>query len=89
VTVLIEMTALSIGRPTPEASRGLVAEWYEAKARLHEHLAGVGGGPDNRREPAVAGDRPELTEAIKAPKGGRSLTRDHASRSDASKSVLS
>lgn len=53
MNVLIETTALSIGRPTPEASQGLVAEWYEAKARLH------------------------------------SLTGDHASRSDASKSVLS
>jgi hypothetical protein len=88
VNVLIETTALSIGRPTPEASQGLVAEWYEAKARLHEHLAGL-GGPDNRREPAIAGERPELTEAIKARKGDRSPTGDHASRSDASKSVLS
>ena len=54
--MLIETTALSIGRATPEASQGLVAEWYEA---------------------------------IKARKGDRGLTGDHASRSDASKSVLS
>jgi electron transfer flavoprotein alpha subunit len=72
VNVLIETTALSIGRPTPEASQGLVAEWYEAKARLHEHLAGL-GGPDNRREPAVAGERPELTEAAVLVAGGRGV----------------
>ena len=67
--MLIETNALSIGRPTPEASQGLVAEWYEAKARLHEHLAGL-GGPDNRRGPAVAGGRPELTEATVVVAGG-------------------
>jgi electron transfer flavoprotein alpha subunit len=72
VNVLIETTALSIGRPTPEASQGLVAEWYEAKARLHEHLAGL-GGPGNRREPAVAGERPELTEAAVVVAGGRGV----------------
>ena len=72
--MLIETTALSIGRPTPEASQGLVAEWYEAKARLHEHLAGL-GGPDNRREPAVAGECPELTEAAVVVAGGRGVGR--------------
>jgi hypothetical protein len=56
VNVLIETTALSIGHPTPDASQGLVAEWYEA---------------------------------IKARKGDRSLTGDHAFRSEASKPVLS
>ena len=53
MNVLMEMTALSIGRPTPGASQGSVAEWYEAKARLHEHLARQ-GGPDSARESALA-----------------------------------
>ena len=70
--MLIETTALSIGRPTPEASQGLEAEWHEAKARLHEHLDGL-AEPDNRREPAVAGERPELTEAAVVVAGGHGV----------------
>lgn len=53
MNVLIEMTALSIGRPTAGASAESTAAWFEAKARLHEHLASQ-GGPDSARESALA-----------------------------------
>ena len=53
MNVLIEMTALSIGRPTAGASAECVAAWYEAKARLHEHLAAQ-GGPDSAHESVLA-----------------------------------
>lgn len=53
MNVLIEMTALSVGRPSADASAECVAAWYEAKARLHEHLAAQ-GGPDSARESALA-----------------------------------
>lgn len=53
MNVLIEMTALQIGRPTAGASVECVAAWYEAKARLHEHLAAQ-GGPDSAYECVLA-----------------------------------
>ncbi|TSD99239.1 hypothetical protein FOS14_12840 [Skermania sp. ID1734] len=53
MNVMIEMTALSVGRPHNGASTEAVAAWYEAKSRLHEHLASL-GGPDADRERALA-----------------------------------
>jgi hypothetical protein len=43
MNVLIEMTALDMHRPAPDATPDVVAAWYEAKARLHEHIAAEGG----------------------------------------------
>jgi hypothetical protein len=51
--VLVEMTALSLCRPALDASVEVVAAWYEAKSRLHEHIAAA-GGPDAAREIAYA-----------------------------------
>jgi hypothetical protein len=53
VNVLIEMNALAFARPDINADPEQVAAWYEAKARLHEHLAD-GGGPDATQELAYA-----------------------------------
>ncbi|MBJ8346424.1 hypothetical protein [Antrihabitans sp. YC2-6] len=53
MNVLIEMTSLAIGRPTADADAETVAVWYEAKARLHEHLARQ-DGTDSARENALA-----------------------------------
>jgi hypothetical protein len=53
MNVLIEMTALSVGRPGAGSSADEVAAWFQAKARLHEHLAAQ-GGPDALRESALA-----------------------------------
>ena len=53
MNVMIEMTALSISRPMAGSTPETIAAWYEAKARLHEHLASE-GGPDNVRERMLA-----------------------------------
>ncbi len=53
MNVMIEMTALALGRPADNADVEAVAAWYEAKSRLHEHLASL-GGPDADRERALA-----------------------------------
>jgi hypothetical protein len=53
MNVLIEMTALDRNRPAPDAPPEIVAAWYEAKARLHEHIAAV-GGPDAAQASAWA-----------------------------------
>lgn len=43
MNVLIEMTALNLNRPAPNATSETVAAWFEAKALLHEHIAAEGG----------------------------------------------
>ncbi len=53
MNVLIEMTALCLTRPARGAGPESLAAWYAAKARLHEHLAGL-GGPDSAREHELA-----------------------------------
>lgn len=53
MNVLIEMTALTMHRPSAGAAPAEVARWYEQKARLHEYLAGE-GGPDSARERLLA-----------------------------------
>ena len=53
MNVLIEMTALCLTRPARGASAEALASWYAAKARLHDHLAGL-GGPDSAREHELA-----------------------------------
>ncbi|MFD6222311.1 hypothetical protein [Nocardia asteroides] len=53
MNVLIEMTALCLTRPAPGADPQALAAWYGAKARLHDHLAGL-GGPDSGRERELA-----------------------------------
>ena len=53
MNVLIEMTALSISRPARCADPEQRAAWFEAKARLHEHLAAESGA-DRARESALA-----------------------------------
>ncbi|MGH7743328.1 MAG: hypothetical protein ACREQ5_00700 [Candidatus Dormibacteria bacterium] len=52
MNVLIEMTALARNTPTVDASPEVKAAWYEAKARLHEHLSMA--GPDALQEQAYA-----------------------------------
>ncbi|HEX3778150.1 MAG TPA: hypothetical protein VHX38_00650 [Pseudonocardiaceae bacterium] len=39
MNALTEFTALALSRPGPDAPTERVAAWYEAKGRLHEHLA--------------------------------------------------
>ncbi|MBO0839721.1 MAG: hypothetical protein J2O49_02740 [Sciscionella sp.] len=53
MNVLIELTALGMSRPAPDAPSDVVAAWYEAKARLHEQLAAQ-GGPESAQELAWA-----------------------------------
>ncbi|CAM3831128.1 hypothetical protein [Smaragdicoccus niigatensis] len=53
MNVLTELTHLAVGRPRAGATAETVAEWYEAKSRLHAHLAGL-GGPDSELERALA-----------------------------------
>ncbi|CAM3718149.1 hypothetical protein [Smaragdicoccus niigatensis] len=53
MNVLLEMTALSLARPTFDASSTEIAAWFEAKACFHDHLAGE-GGPDAEHERALA-----------------------------------
>ncbi|MCM6776601.1 hypothetical protein NDR87_23045 [Nocardia sp. CDC159] len=53
MNVLVEMTALTLGRPTAETNDIERAAWYEAVANLHWYLAGQ-GGPDAARENALA-----------------------------------
>jgi hypothetical protein len=53
MNVLIEMTALSLSRSASCADSAHLAAWFEAKARLHEHLANENGA-DRARERALA-----------------------------------
>ncbi|KAA8886640.1 hypothetical protein F3087_22975 [Nocardia colli] len=53
MNVLVEMTALTLSRPTAGAGDIERAAWYEAKANLHSYLAGQ-GGTDAARETALA-----------------------------------
>ena len=53
MNVMIEMTALSLSRSASCADTELLAAWFEAKARLHEHLADE-SGTDREREIAFA-----------------------------------
>ena len=43
MNVLIEMTTLSLSRPTTDTPVEVVAAWYRSTARLHEHMAGQSG----------------------------------------------
>lgn len=53
MNVLIEMTALSLSRPARNAHPEQLAAWFEAKARLHEHLAAE-SSTDRAHESALA-----------------------------------
>ncbi|CAM3730207.1 hypothetical protein [Smaragdicoccus niigatensis] len=53
MNTLTEMMTLSFARPASGASKTEFAAWFEAKARLHEHLAAL-GGPDAEFERALA-----------------------------------
>lgn len=53
MNIMIEMTALSISRPAADSTVETIAAWYEAKARLHEHLAEL-GDTDHVRERMLA-----------------------------------
>jgi hypothetical protein len=39
MNTLVEMAALALQRPSVDATPDQLAAWYEAKGRLHEHLA--------------------------------------------------
>ena len=51
--ILIELTALSVIRPTPGASAEAMAAWYEAQARQYEDNA-LRAGPDAALDSARA-----------------------------------
>lgn len=53
MNVLSEMTSLAFRRPAADADVATIAAWFEAKARLHEHLAQEDGA-DRVREQALA-----------------------------------
>lgn len=53
-SVLSEMTRLALSRPGVHATTVEIAEWYEAKARLHEHIAVGSAEPDADRERGYA-----------------------------------
>ena len=53
MNVLSEMTSLAFRRPAADADVATIAAWFEAKARLHEHLA-LESGADSVRERALA-----------------------------------
>ena len=53
MNVLSEMTTLAFARPAADSDATTVAAWFEAKARLHEHLARQGGA-DSARASALA-----------------------------------
>lgn len=63
MNVLSEMTALAFRRPTAGTDVETVAAWYEAKARLHEHLARQGGS-DSGREAAIAAKAHERSRQL-------------------------
>lgn len=63
MNVLVEMTALTINRPSTEAGNIERAAWYEAKANLHEYLAGL-GGPDAAHETALAASAHERSAQL-------------------------
>lgn len=48
MNTLTEMTALSLARPGVDATADQVSAWYEAKGRLHEHLAATVVDPIER-----------------------------------------
>lgn len=54
MNALIEMTALWATRPAADAPDHVVAAWYEAKGRLHEHLAAAGGRDEAAAELSYA-----------------------------------
>ena len=53
MNTLTEMMTLSFARPASDATKTEIAAWFEAKARLHEHLAAL-GGPDAELERTLA-----------------------------------
>jgi hypothetical protein len=63
MNVLIEMTTLFFARPTAGASNKEFAAWFEAKARLHEHLAAE-GGPDAEHESALAASAHQRSQKL-------------------------
>jgi hypothetical protein len=69
MNALIEFTTLTRSHPGPDAPTEQVAAWYEAKGRLHEHLAATVGPVE------AAG---ELAYAAAAYEHARRLTRDLA-----------
>lgn len=69
MNALTEFAALTLTRPGPDASADAVAAWYEAKGRLHEHLAAESA----HLGPAEAAA--ELAHAAAAYEHARRLTR--------------
>ena len=63
MNVVLEMTALSISRPAADSPVESVAAWYEAKARLHEHLAAL-GDTDHARERMLAASAHERSLSL-------------------------
>jgi hypothetical protein len=53
INAIIALTALFTRRPGPDAPVDAVAEWYQAKGRMHEQLA-ARGGADAAEESAHA-----------------------------------
>ncbi len=53
INAIIELTALFTRRPAVDAPSDAVAEWYQAKGRMHEQLA-ARSGADAAEESAHA-----------------------------------
>lgn len=68
MNVLTEMTHLAVARPVAGATAESVAAWYEAKSRLHAHLAEL-GGPDCEHERGLAARAHQRAEALLSPIG--------------------
>ena len=68
MNVLTELTHLAVARPSVGAPAETLAAWYEAKSRLHTHLAGL-GGPDSEHERALAERARQRATELLAPIG--------------------
>lgn len=49
MTILLEMTKVMLAVPGPDATDDEVADWYEMKALLLEHIAAEGGPDSDQR----------------------------------------
>ena len=68
MNALIELTALSLSRPGPDAPTDRVAAWYLAKGRLHEQLAALAGPEEAAGELAYAASAYEHARRLTRPR---------------------
>jgi hypothetical protein len=73
--ILIEMTALSVIRPTAGASAESLAAWHEAQSRQYEHNS-VRAGRDGARDSAAAREHQRSLQLLRD--SGRSSSADQS-----------